>query len=190
MSRGTPERFMERFQPEPNSGCWIWTGTLHDCGYGLLSVDGRRQYAHRYSYVLHVGPISFGQHICHRCDNTFCVNPDHLFAGSAGDNIRDAKRKGRLAAQRNPALWSAVHGPRIAAVSADPVRRAKRQQLREAAGYANACKGEANRCAKLDRDKVLAIRCDRRTQVAIAAEYGISPSLVEAVRNKKVWKHV
>jgi hypothetical protein len=33
---------------------------------------------------------------CHRCDVDQCVNLDHFFIGTALDNSRDAKAKGRL----------------------------------------------------------------------------------------------
>lgn len=38
--------------------------------------------------------------ICHRCDNPACVNPDHLFVGTAKDNAKDREAKGRGGAQK------------------------------------------------------------------------------------------
>lgn len=77
--------------------CWIWTGARHPFGHGLFMWEGKNQYVHRISWQLHKGPIPDGLYVCHTCDNPPCVNPDHLWIGTCGDNLRDMAAKGRHA---------------------------------------------------------------------------------------------
>ena len=77
-------------------GCWIWTGSKTRDGYGVI-VIGRKQYrAHRVAYEnCHGTALTPADVICHKCDTPLCVNPRHLFKGTARDNTRDMIAKGR-----------------------------------------------------------------------------------------------
>lgn len=92
----TEERFWSRVNKKRKTQCWDWTSDMSSHGYGRLSLgDGRRMKAHRYSWELHNGPIPDGLCILHKCDRPSCVNPDHLFAGTQLENIKDMVSKGR-----------------------------------------------------------------------------------------------
>lgn len=94
---GLVERFYGYAQPEPNTGCWMWTAYVTPKGYGRVMVGKRSYQAHRYSWLLHRGDIPDGWCVCHKCDTPWCVNPDHLFLGTVDDNNQDMFRKGRAA---------------------------------------------------------------------------------------------
>lgn len=73
-----------------DDGCWRWTASLNEDGYGVFSIAGTPCSAHRWSYENSVGPIPDGaelDHLCHtnstcqaaaECLHRRCVNPAHL----------------------------------------------------------------------------------------------------------------
>jgi hypothetical protein len=79
---------------EDENGCWIWQGSKSQ-GYGRLRNDGRLLLTHRVAYAHAYGPITPHLMVCHQCGVRGCINPEHLYLGTAKDNAADMVRHGR-----------------------------------------------------------------------------------------------
>lgn len=103
------ERFwskVDRNGPIPShvpelGNCWIWTS--HTCQsknsnfpYGYFTLNGKECLAHRVCWILSNGEFNRSLCVLHKCDNSVCVRPDHLFLGTLSDNAKDAVAKGRM----------------------------------------------------------------------------------------------
>jgi hypothetical protein len=96
--------------PVLGTACWMWLGNPKAAyGYildsqGEYGTKGRHIRATRFAWAIAHGhteiPEGMGVVMLHKCDNTRCVNPDHLEPGTQKDNIADALSKGRMAWQR------------------------------------------------------------------------------------------
>lgn len=106
------DRFWKKV--EKTDGCWLWTGSKQTSGQGKKPYGSFRfkggWLAHRFSWILHKGPIPKDMLVCHHCDNHSCVNPKHLFLGTQQDNMDDMKNKGRRNGYPRVKLtWEDVH---------------------------------------------------------------------------------
>lgn len=89
MKTATP--LSDKFQPEPNTGCWLWTYALNPNGYGQHAPKyGVNIPAHRAMYEAVKGRIPAGLELDHLCRQRSCVNPDHLEPVTHTVNVRRA----------------------------------------------------------------------------------------------------
>ena len=80
------KRLVSKVKTDPVTGCWLWQGHRHTRGYGQLWYDGTTHQAHRISFAIFNGALTYGLTVDHICHNPACCNPDHLVAMSVSDN--------------------------------------------------------------------------------------------------------
>jgi len=200
------ERFDAKFVPEPNSGCWLWTASTKGSGYGSFGIcAGRVELAHRASWEIHRGQIPKGMHVLHRCDTPACVNPEHLFLGTAADNMADKAAKGRA---RTPRVLSTRARGKTSGAHTKPHRRprggrngSRTKPERLARGDSNGSRkyperlvrGVQHHNARLVPSSVRMIRrlaSEGLAYVEIAELFGVSDVTVRNVARRKTWRHV
>lgn len=98
------QRFWNKVNITDAERCWGWTGAKQSNGYGNLRRNKKWLLAHRYSFSLKHGEINNRLMVLHKCDNRLCVNPNHLFLGTAKDNTVDMMNKGRCGGYKNMKL--------------------------------------------------------------------------------------
>ena len=96
--RDPEKRFWEKVDKRGPDECWEWTAAQrrpygqNENGYGVFD----NKPAHRMSYEIYYGSIPDGKIVCHKCNNPSCVNPNHLYAGTPAENVRDIWLTGKM----------------------------------------------------------------------------------------------
>lgn len=96
-----------------DSECVLWDGKADK--RGVVKVPGvGNMTAHRAAYLLEFGEVPKGMWVLHLCDVDGCVNPEHLYIGTAKDNAKDrAERSPRSGLRRakptTVRLWPLDH---------------------------------------------------------------------------------
>jgi hypothetical protein len=82
---------------ETEGGCMEWQGAINKDGYAACNAYGlfKSQALHREVHRLSTGQLP--QVVMHKCDNTHCINPSHLLAGTPEANLLDKLSKNRQA---------------------------------------------------------------------------------------------
>jgi len=162
--------------------CWVWTACQNPRGYGEFQYFGKRTHAHRVVWFL-TRDVEIPKHlyVCHRCDTPSCVNPDHLFLGTAKENAQDAKAKGRLPAGDNH--YSRTNPEKLARGDRSYLRMHPEKVIR----------GDNHVLTKIPDAEVPKIHERYRagdTMTAIAADYSCDPSNIALIVKGKSRKHL
>jgi hypothetical protein len=71
-----------RCRENPDTGCWLWAGSLNRTGYNntipwprYLGGDGKQRHAHALAYIAIKGPVPEGLEIDHLCRDRKCASP-------------------------------------------------------------------------------------------------------------------
>jgi len=148
--------------------CWIWLMSTQK-GYGAFKANNTSYRCHRLMWEIVKSPIPKGMYVLHKCDVRNCVNPKHLFLGTAQDNINDCIKKGRfrVASGKN-------HGTKT-----------KPERIARGSKHGNSKLNE-----KIVSDiRSLYKKCSE-THLSLAKKYGVTEGCIQQIINKNVWTHV
>ena len=88
-------RFWEKVDIRTDDKCWNWTASKKGKDYGQFYIHGYKMvFAHRVAWVIKNGAIPNDLFVLHKCNNSLCCNPNHLYLGTLSDNSQDSIKAG------------------------------------------------------------------------------------------------
>ncbi len=162
----TPEqiaRFWSKVTEKGLDECWLWNAAVTGSGRPHIHLKKLRKnfVASRIAYFLMFGPFPKRLFACHKCDNPLCVNPYHLFLGTAKDNQQDMSRKGRSWVANNPEKMPRGEGHKSSKLKAADVLVIR--------SYFPLKSGDSK---------------------LLCALYGIKKETIYAIQKRRIWKHL
>jgi hypothetical protein len=152
----------DRFWPKvkKSAGCWLWTGSRNGDGYGTFGNGGKTLLAHRVAFALEHGREPVGC-VLHRCDNSSCVRPYHLYEGTQAANMADRDARGRSGA------------PKRRGEKNGRAKLTLEQVAEIRASYVDGRRGPFRR--------------SQYSQTALAAKYGVSQTVISLIVRGRIW---
>jgi hypothetical protein len=115
---------------DPVTNCWLYQGYCLR-GYGVMCISGKDYYISRLALVAFHDIEYENSNIdtCHKpsCPSKNCFNPDHIYAGTHGQNMRD-KIVTRTHQQHKKLVCPKCGGPYTTFVSKTGDRKGKAQR--------------------------------------------------------------
>ena len=179
--------------------CWVWKGVIEKAtGYGRFWYKGRGLRAHRAALWFFEKKKVGRKYVLHKCDNPSCVNPDHLFLGTAKDNYADALRKGRVKPPSGDDHWTRKHPEKIPTGPNHGTKTKPESRPRGNKHWMNrmpdrVLRGERVAGVKLTASIVVRIREAHArgvTPTVLASRYSVSKANIGCIVARKSWRHL
>lgn len=166
---------------EPNTGCWLWMGSVSDEGYSKST-------AHRTVYRRLVGPIPDGLHLDHLCRVPSCVNPQHLEPVTNPEN----QRRGFFATKTRCKNGHPFEGRNLVVYAPTGQRICRQCNVEAVRRYAARKKGaEPPGCARLNGERVAEIRDRYATGESLRSlgqAFGVHRATIGQIVRRETWQ--
>lgn len=213
-------KFLSKIIRDNSSDCWHLRSDRNNQYKPFFYYQGKKYTARKFSYMYFKGDINSNYKVYTSCGNSLCINPDHFYLGSPGENMRILIKSGwkktgfkhsdeaiekiskfhkgkTISNSTRQKLKLANLGKKVPQEVIQKIINTKKQKgiklSQEAKDKIALTKqGEKNYNAILKVSDIMRIRtlAENLTQADIAELYKISGSHISNIINKKVWKHV